>query len=295
MKIVFIGCVQFSSLTLKYLLTMSCEDVEIVGIVTRKQSTFNADFFSLIPIAEQYRIPYFVAEGNDQQAIFEWLKKINPDVIYCFGWSYLLDRSILDLPRLGVVGYHPSLLPQHRGRHPIIWALVLGLKETGSTFFMMDEKADAGPIIDQKCVVIEHDDDAQTLYDKLSKVALKQINHFTLSLAEGRIEYIEQDHEQATYWRKRGKADGQIDWRKSAEEIYNLVRALTRPYVGAHFIYQGRDYKVWRANIVDDKSTVSPGTIQDTDSGLIVKCGSNALRVIEHDFDQPIKKGDCLI
>ena len=86
-----------------------------------------------------------IAKANNK-----WIQDLNPDLIFCLGWSSLLKRSTLDIPKFGVIGYHPSLLPKNKGRHPIIWALALGLKETGSTFFLMNEGVDTGKIINQK-------------------------------------------------------------------------------------------------------------------------------------------------
>ena len=95
------------------------------------------------------------------------------------GLSKLINRELLEIPKLGVVGYHPTLLPKNRGRHPLIWALVLGLTQTGSTFFFMDEGADSGPIISQEKVKITKKDTANTLYKKIEITASKQLKIFS--------------------------------------------------------------------------------------------------------------------
>jgi len=155
MRLVFIGCVHSSFSTFSHLLSLNIEGLEIVGVVTRDSSSFNADFSSLAPLAADYSIPCFVAKKNDQIEMSDWLKSKCPDVIYCFGWSNLIEKPILDLPQIGVIGYHPAALPKNRGRHPIIWALALGLTQTASTFFFMDEGADSGDILNQKFLSIE--------------------------------------------------------------------------------------------------------------------------------------------
>lgn len=294
MNIVLIGCVEFSYMTLKHLLTL--KDTKIVGIITRKKSAFNADFHSLEPLAVEKGIPCFFAIGNDQNDMVEWLIKLKPDVVYCFGWSYLLKEEILKIPRLGVIGFHPAALPKNRGRHPIIWALALGLKETASTFFFMDEGADSGDILSQKKVQIAIDDDALSLYRKLTAVAIGQISELTLQLAANGFPKIPQDNSKANYWRKRTKRDGEIDWRMSSMGIYNLVRALTKPYVGAHCIYGPEEIKIWKSEVLDaqfpDFDNIEPGKILQVDGrNMVVKCGEGALKLIEHEFNTLPKKG----
>lgn len=299
MKVAFIGCVQFSFAALSRLLSFNNHDLEIVGVITRESSTFNADFASLAPLAKENNIPCFIAERNDQQEMLNWLKRLSPDVIYCFGWAYLLKEPILRLPRLGVVGYHPAVLPQNRGRHPIIWALTLGLQKTASTFFFMDEGADSGDILSQRFLSILASDDASTLYQKLTETACKQIAKFTPQLIAGNFKRLAQDHSKANYWRKRNKADGEIDWKMSARCIHNLVRALTRPYVGAHFICGGKDVKVWKTELGKDTprryENIEPGKILEIEgTKIIVKCGDGLLKLIEYDCSLPLKVGDYL-
>ena len=298
MRIVFIGCVQLSFMALNHLLAIENPNVEIVGVVTKGNSSFNTDFISLVPLAKKNNISYFIAEGNEQSAMLNWLKSISPDVIYCFGWSYLLKEPILRLPRLGVVGYHPASLPQNRGRHPIIWALALGLSKIDSTFFFMDEGADSGDILNQQSLSILDSDDAGTLYQKLIDTACQQISEFTPQLIAGNFKRVVQDHSEANYWRKRHKPDGEIDWRMAAKCIHNLVRALTRPYAGAHFIYNGEEHKVWKTELVSEGSelmNIEPGKILEVKgTAITVKCGEGLLRLVEHNCDGVLKSGDYL-
>lgn len=283
MKIVFIGCVQFSLEMLEQLLTLDNSKVEVVGIVSREQSAFNSDFANLIKVADRKGIPSFAAVGNDQQDMATWIKGQNPDVIFCFGWSYLLEKDVLEIPRLGVVGYHPTLLPQNRGRHPIVWALVNGQTETGSTFFFMDEGADSGDILSQRTVAITPLDTAATLYQRLVSVAKLQLRVFVSQLAGEDYPRTTQDHSKANYLRKRGKEDGRIDWNMPAESIFNLVRALTKPYVGAHFENEGKEFKVWEAQIsenVEHALHANVGEVVLTENGsMTVRCGQGFLKL----------------
>lgn len=296
MRVVFIGCVQFSYSTLDHLLSQNIEGLEVSGVITRESAACNADFSSLVPLAAEKNIPCFIATGNNQSEIHAWLKDLAPDVVYCFGWSYLLKKSILTIPPLGVVGYHPAALPRNRGRHPLIWALALGLTETASTFFFMDEGADSGNILSQRKIAISRSDDAQTLYRKMTDTACEQISEFTPGLISGRFNTVEQDHAKANYWRKRSRDDGRIDWRMSSKNIYNLVRALTRPYVGVHFVYRGKEFKIWKATheeTMPGVENLEPGKVVRVDGNHItVKCGDGVVRLIEHGFNLPVRPGD---
>lgn len=294
MKVVYIGCLRFSQAVLEKVLSLP--ESEVVGIVTRRSSSFNADFCSLEPTAEKYGIPCFTADQKDQSEIARWIRRLEPEVIFCFGWSFLLKREILEIPRLGAVGYHPAALPGNRGRHPIIWALALGLRETASTFFLMNEGADAGEILDQETVEIAETDDAGSLYQKLSEQALKQIERLVTDLEAGRVKKIPQNGAPANYWRKRDKLDGEIDWRMSARSIHNLVRALARPYPGAHCVSGGKEIKIWRTEPAGPSpENIEPGKILRTDdTTFTVKCGEGALRVIEHEFPEVPQEGQYL-
>lgn len=293
MKIVFIGCVEFSYHALKSLLLI--DGVEVVGVITREESKINSDFYSLYETAQKNEIPCLIVSGNDQEKMRCWILGLKPDIIYCFGWSYLLSKDILVSAPMGVIGYHPAALPQNRGRHPIIWALALGLKNTASTFFFMDEGADSGDIISQRPVSINEDDDAERLYRKLILVALEQIPEFTMQLMARTYERIKQNHAKANYWRKRGKNDGSIDWRMTNTDIYNLIRALGKPYVGAHCLYKGLEVKVWKAELVNTENmfaNIEPGKILKTERNIIdVKCGQGIIRILEHEFPEIPREG----
>jgi len=302
MRLIYIGCVNFSYSILEQLVTTP--SVNVVGIVTRRTSNFNADFCSLTPIAERYSIPLFLDSKNNQDDMEDWIKLKSPDVVYCFGWSYLLKKEILSIPKLGVIGYHPTALPRNRGRHPIIWTLALGLTETASSFFIMNEGADSGDLISQEKVTVSTTDDAALLYSKLISVALKQVETFTPLLASGKINRITQDHTRANYWRKRTKLDGKIDWRMSTQVICNLVRALAKPYPGAHCEYKDNEIKIWGCKIIlnnhDDLfiskfAHIEPGRVVSSSvEGIDIRCGDGVIRLTQHEFSELPLAGVCL-
>ena len=278
MRILFIGAVKFSE---KMLLKLISIQAEIVGVITLQKSAFNTDHRDLTSICKEAGIPVKYSENINSSDDLNWIKLKKPDVIYCFGWSRLLKTSILNIAPLGVIGYHPAALPKNRGRHPLIWALVLGLEETASTFFFMDNGADSGDIISQYPVKIKRYDDAGTLYKKITKIAQKQVVEITESLKKGSFIRTPQNHKKATYWRKRSKMDGKIDWRMSSNSINNLVRALAKPYPGAHFDFKDKIIKVWDAEVIKSiEGNIEPGKVISSDkSGTIVKTGDYCIKL----------------
>jgi methionyl-tRNA formyltransferase len=293
MKIAFIGAVEFSRRTLELLIEMR---LEIVGVCTLKDSSFNADHCDLAPICEKHNILWSYAPNINSEESVKWIENKNPDVIFCFGWSKLLGKKVLNLAPLGVIGFHPTALPKNRGRHPLIWSLSLGLKETASTFFFMDEGADTGDILSQQKIEIFDVDNATTLYEKVTNCALRQIEDFVVQLESGGFPRIAQDETQTNTWRKRKKMDGQIDWRMSAESIHNLVRSLAKPYPGAHFLYQEDEVKVWETEIVTNVSkNIEPGKIIAVkQEKTLVKCGEQAIKLVMIDPKLDLSCGEYL-
>jgi methionyl-tRNA formyltransferase len=287
MRIVYIGSVIFSAKALEKLILI---DAEVVGVITKKESTFNSDFFDLSSIAQKNGIPFHHTSNINSSETINWIKQLDPDVIFCFGWSNLIKKEILELTRLGVIGFHPSLLPYNKGRHPLIWAKVLGLDKTGSTFFFMDEGADSGDILSQKEFAINFEDDAGVLYRKMIDTALNQIDDFHLKLKNDTFLKIPQDKYVGNNWRKRNMKDGLIDFRMNSLVICNLVRALTKPYVGAHVEYNDTNVTIWGVEISDYKEDIknieSGKVLNVIDSKIEVKTGDSSIWLINHEFSE---------
>lgn len=294
MRILFIGCVQFSEKALEKLIELN---LNLVGVVTKESSSFNADFVDLTKLAEGHNIPcYYASDVNSTNSV-NWIEGKQPDVIFCLGWSQLLKENVLKIPPKGVVGYHPSKLPYNRGRHPLVWAIVLGLTETASTFFIMDKGADTGDIISQKSFPIHFEDKAMDVYERMVETAAGQLEEIVEQFKTGDIQRTPQDTSTGNSWRKRGKEDGKIDFRMSSENIYNLVRALSKPYVGAHFEYKGEDVKVWDTRIEKQApKNIEPGKVLDVDnSEILVKTGDKTLWLTEHELNKTPQKGEYLL
>ena len=134
---------------------------------------------------------------------------------------------------------------------------------------------------------INYEDDARTLYDKVMKIAVDQEIELVEALEKNKIQRIHQVVNEGNSWRKRGKSDGEIDWRMSSRSIYNLVRSLTKPYIGAHFIYKGKEYKVWKVEEIKTLGfeNIEPGKVLSINENktIDIKTGENGIRLIKFD------------
>lgn len=294
MNIIFIGCVKFSERSLRHILTLP--DVKIVGIITKKKSDFNSDFVSLEEISFTNNIPCFVYNPKSINAMLDWIRTKQADVIYCFGWSHLLPLEIISATKLGVIGYHPSHLPFNKGRHPIIWTIALGLKKSASTFFFMDQGADTGDILDQEIFIVEDDENAFSLYEKICRISTQQITRFTSKLCSNTFIKIPQNKSLGNSWRKRSELDGFIDWRMSAVNIDRLVRALSHPYPGAYCFYKKFKIKILKTLVREtNQNNLEPGKIMNVNGNTFqVKCGQDSIIVLEHDLMEEPNIGEYL-
>jgi methionyl-tRNA formyltransferase len=212
-------------------------------------------------------------------ATVEAVRGVDPDLIFIVGWSQLVMDEFIGLGRQGVFGMHPTLLPKHRGRAAIPWAILSGLAVTGVTLFeIVDGTADSGPIVGQIEVPLAPDETATTLYDKVTAAHVDLVRRCVPPLLDGKAPRIEQDTRRASAWPKRTPADGVIDWETRAPYLHDWVRAQTRPYPGA-FTFHGEDrLVVWRARPVELEAEAPAGTVVAVDGeAAVVACGEGGL------------------
>jgi len=215
----------------------------------------------------------------------DWIAKIaaiNPEVIFSFYYRRMICREILALPEVGAFNLHGSYLPYYRGRCPVNWVIINGEAKTGVTLHYMIEKPDAGDIVGQKPVVIDVSDTAKTLYDKLCGAAKELLEEVLPLIKKGQIPRRKQDLSQGSYYGGRRPEDGHIDWKKSADEIYNLIRGVTQPYPGA-FAFLDKDEKIiiWWGEPVVSNEAFMPGKLIITDKEILVQTGKNAIKLID--------------
>ena len=288
MRVLFVGTVLFSKHILEEIIKSK---VKIVGVIGGRKFGFNSDYFDLVKYSRKKKIDTTYSNNINSLKTFLWAKKRKPDIIFCIGWSNLLKKNFLSLAPNGVIGYHPSELPQNRGRHPIIWSLALGLKKIGSCFFFMNTQADSGRIISKKTLKIKKNFDSNSVYKKLIKLGKKQIREILFKLKNNKIKSFPQKSSAGNFWRKRSEMDGKIDWRMNAENINNLVKALAKPYPGAHFLLNKKKIVVWKSQVMNFKTkNIEPGKVIKSGKNLIIKCGDKALKLISYQPKANFKK-----
>ena len=284
LRAILVGCIRFTETCLVELLEFG---VDVVGVLTLspERGGFHADYADLGPLCDRHGISIRRVENINDPEVVAGIQLSNADVCLVLGWSQLIGDQIL--AAIPCVGSHPALLPQNRGRHPLIWARVLGLEETGLTFFRLGAGADDGPILCQDRFSIDDRDDASTLYAKMEDSARKILPDLVEKLI-AKDPGQEQDHFRANSWRKRDKGDGQIDFRMSSRQIDLLVRALTHPYVGAHVVYGDREVKIWGTRIgrlpEDFRNYEHGKVVKTTGDEIMVRSGDGSIVLTEHGF-----------
>jgi methionyl-tRNA formyltransferase len=216
------------------------------------------------------------------------LRALDPELVFVVGWSQLVGDPFIALAREGVFGMHPTLLPRHRGRAPIPWAILSGLARTGVTLFeITDSTADSGAIVGQAVIDIAPDETATTLFERLAQAHVWLIREYVPQLLRKSAPRVPQDARRASAWPRRTPADGIIDWETRAPYLYDWVRAQTRPYPGA-FTFRGDDrVVVWRARPVELEAAAPAGTVvAERPEGHVVACGEGALLLEEVELEK---------
>jgi methionyl-tRNA formyltransferase len=231
-------------------------------------------------------------DANAPETLNE-IRKLEPELIFVVGWSQLVHDPFIALASEGVFGMHPTLLPRHRGRAPIPWAILSGLARTGVTLFeIVDSAPDSGSIVGQVTLDIAPDETATTLFARIADAHVDLIRELLPRLLTRTAPRIQQDPSRASAWPKRTPDDGIIDWETRAPYLYDWVRAQTRPYPGA-FTYLG-DEKVivWGARPVELAEAAPPGTIVEiAPEGPVVACGEGGLVLEEIQTDGELAVG----
>ncbi len=221
---------------------------------------------------------------------------LEPAAIFVVGWSQLVREPFIGTASGAVFGMHPTLLPRHRGRAPIPWAILSGLAKTGVTLFeITDPTADSGPIVGQVEVEIASDATATTLYESLDAAHLELVRTFVPRIVAGTAPRIPQDGRRASSWQRRTPLDGIIDWETRAPYLYDWVRAQTRPYPGAFTWLGDERVVVWRAAPLTVDVHAPAGTIVERrPEGPVVACGEGALVLEETETAAELAVGAVL-
>lgn len=227
----------------------------VVGVFTYEDDPQETIWFhSVAQTALEAGLPVLFGPPTEER-----VRALRPDLLFSFYYRDMIGESILRLPGLGAFNMHGSLLPKYRGRACVNWAVLMGETETGATLHHMVKSADAGDLVDQERVPILFEDTAQDVALKVADAAVAVLERSWPLLAAGRAPRIPQDPALATTFGRRRPEDGHIDWTWEAKRIYNLVRAVTRPFPGAFTFAGGRKLLVWRC-FPEEKDPAIPKT-----------------------------------
>jgi len=263
---------------------VSSEKYQLVGIITQPDRPAGRGMkLRPSPVKEfgvLHNIP--VSQPEEIKREPEVVREFEADVVVVAAYGQILSREIIDIPPLGTINIHASLLPKYRGAAPIQWALINGDLETGVTTFYIDEGLDTGDVLLERAIPIGPDDTAGSLHDKLALLGADVIVETLDGIASGTLEAHPQEHSQATHAPKITKEMARIDWSKSSRDLFNLIRGLN-PVPGAFTLLEGKRLKVHFA-VVHNKSAKSGayGEILDfSEEGLVVQTGDGQLLLTE--------------
>jgi len=269
MKIVFISGVKFGFDLLHDVLKSGWEVSAVFSYIPEKQK-FYSDYTNFDQLSQKYDFIHKQVNNINDEENIQLIKSIEPDLILVMGWSQLLKKEIIELPKLGIIGSHPTELPKYRGRAPIPWTILKGLKKSALTFFFIEEGIDDGDILDQQFFEIIDKDDAQSLYEKMTSIGKTMLLKNLKLIEQGKINRIKQDPEKfIENWPKRTPEDGKINWLSSAESIHTLIRATTHPYPGAYTIFKTQKLIIWSASFIKNNNN-NPGIILDVKKDSVV-------------------------
>jgi UDP-4-amino-4-deoxy-L-arabinose formyltransferase/UDP-glucuronic acid dehydrogenase (UDP-4-keto-hexauronic acid decarboxylating) len=236
----------------------------------------NRWFGSVRKTCAELGIPCTTADPHNP-AELEVIRVIAPHAIFSLYYRDMLKDSVLSLARNGAVNLHGSLLPRYRGRAPVNWQILHGETQGGVTLHHVVRKPDAGDIVDQDAFPIGPNDVGVDVYARMLPAAERVLTRSALAVVRGTAPRTPQDEAAATYFGRRRPSDGEILWRSAAEDVRNLVRAVTKPYPGAYTFAAGKKVLVWRAERVDASSGAPPGTVRVRGGALCTVCGDGRL------------------
>ncbi|MGK7390753.1 MAG: methionyl-tRNA formyltransferase [Candidatus Cyclobacteriaceae bacterium M2_1C_046] len=281
-KIGLVGSVNSSRKTLEKLIQ---HDMNICGVWgLDPEATKNVSGYTdLKPFASEHNIPFhYFTKINDTETV-ETIKEAKPDLLFVIGLSQLIKQELINIPTAGCVGFHPTKLPEGRGRGAVAW-IILGKAKGAATFFLIDESIDSGPIIVQEEYTVKDDDYAKDVIKKILVAIDIALDKELPKIKKGKLHLKQQNEEQVTYLGRRKPVDGMIDWNKPSKEIYKLVKAVSNPLPGAYTFFKNKKITVDKALPEKSNRYIGvPGRVMETDKdkGILVQTGEGLIWLTE--------------
>lgn len=279
-RIIFMGTPEISATVLEGLVLHGYNVVALIAQPDRPVGRKK----ELLPVptkvvAEKYNIPVYQPLKIRKE--YEFVKELNPDVIVTLAYGQIVPQGLLDIPRRGCINLHGSLLPKYRGAAPIQYALMNNEKKTGMTLMKMVKEMDAGEMYATEEIEIAEDDVATTLFKKMGECALRLILRTLPDYLEGKLPGIPQDESKVTFAPSIKPEEEKIDFSKSKEEIYGLIRGLSET-PGAYLYLDNSKLKIYRAKIISDEIGFKVGEIIKADkNGLYLQLSNGVLSILD--------------
>lgn len=283
MNILFMGGHELGAKTLEHLIN---NNVNVVGVVVSKND--NDWYRGVDEVADKFNLNLYEEKNINDQNFLNKIKSLNLDLIVCVNFDQILKKDIINLPTIGCINTHASLLPKYRGRAPLNWAMINGEKYSGVTVHFIDEGIDTGDIILQEKIKIDEDDYICDLLNKVKNTYPKIVLNAIQSLENNNINLIKPDLSKGFYVNKRNKDDGKIDFSKPSKDIMNFIKAISKPYPGAFLYHNNKKIIIWRAhldyNILPQYECLDIGTVVFNNSNLLIKLKDAMLIVTDYEF-----------
>lgn len=281
MRVIFMGTPEFAVPCLDRLINM---DVDIVGVFTQPDKPKGRGYqLAPTPVKEkalQYNLEVFQPNSLKNDEIVAKIKELGPDIIVVVAYGKILPKTVLDIPPLGCVNVHASLLPKYRGAGPIQWSVINGEKQTGVTTMYMAEGLDTGDMIQKIVTDISPDETAGDLHDRLSLIGADCLEKtMTLFIENKPVPREMQDDSLSCYAPMLDKSLCMLDFTKTAQQLHDLVRGLS-PWPVATTLLNGKVLKIHKTAVTDIKAT-NPGNVMTTDGRLYVHCSDFMLEILQ--------------
>jgi methionyl-tRNA formyltransferase len=276
LRILFCGTPEFAVPALRALL--AAPDISVEAVITQPDRPRGRGHETASPpvkdVALAANLHVFQPEKIRSESSQEFIAKVKPDAIVIIAYGQIIPARLLEIPRLGWINVHASLLPKYRGAAPIQWAIVNGETRTGVTTMRIDAGLDTGPTLEKVDLAIGADETAPELSKRLSDAGAAVIVSTLGKLERAEIVPQSQDNSQATHARPLKKEDGAMDWSLTAPQIYNRIRGLD-PWPGTHTTFRGQAMQFWGRPHSSKEVAGEPGTIRTTHGEILAACGDS--------------------
>lgn len=281
LRVMFMGTPSFA---LPALQMLHAENYQIVGVITQPDRPQGRGQVTNPPavkiLAQKFSLPVYQPNNIKEQSFFELAKELNPEIIVVAAFGQILPKHILDIPPLGCINIHPSLLPKYRGAAPMNWTLIKGETKTGVTIMMMDEGMDSGAILEQEETLVDPSENYGHLHDRLARHGATLLMKVIGNVLSGTAQPRPQDSSLVTFAPRLTKEIGEINWENSVIDICNLIRGLS-PSPAAYSFIEGKLLKIYAAEPKPETTDKIPGSLGESSANGIAVTAADGYVILK--------------